>query len=94
MLTVLLYCCAECLRVLNVLSVLTVPLHCSDAAFRGASGNVATEDVVYMLDGLGIKHGVDLNKLLEASDFICSALGRDNQSHVAKAMKGKRPLPA
>jgi hydroxymethylglutaryl-CoA lyase len=57
---------------------------------RGASGNVATEDVVYMLDGLGIKHGVDLAKLLEASEFICAALGRDNQSHVAKALQGKR----
>jgi hydroxymethylglutaryl-CoA lyase len=43
-----------------------------------------------MLDGLGIQHGVDLPKLLEASDFICSALGRENQSHVAKAMACKR----
>lgn len=51
---------------------------------------MATEDVVYMLDGLGIKHGVDLAKLLEASEFICAALGRDNQSHVAKALQGKR----
>jgi hydroxymethylglutaryl-CoA lyase len=51
---------------------------------------VATEDVVYMLDGLGIKHGVDMTKLLEASEFICHALGRENQSHVAKALQGKR----
>lgn len=61
---------------------------------RGASGNVATEDVVYMLNGLGIQHGVNLDTLLEASDFICKALGRDNQSHVAKAMRGKRPVPS
>lgn len=61
---------------------------------RGASGNVATEDVVYMLDGLGIQHGVELPKLLEASDFICNALGRENQSHVAKALAGKRQQAA
>eukprot|EP00877_Chromochloris_zofingiensis_P001529 jgi/Chrzof1/11377/Cz05g34170.t1 len=57
---------------------------------QGASGNVATEDVVYMLDGLGIQHGVDMDKLLDASEFICNALGRENQSHVAKAMLGSR----
>ncbi|RHY30164.1 hypothetical protein DYB32_004558 [Aphanomyces invadans] len=47
---------------------------------KGASGNVATEDVVYMLHGLGIKTGVDLDKLLSAGDFISSVLGRPTNS--------------
>lgn len=83
----------------NILAALQMGISVVDASVAGlggcpyapgASGNVATEDVVYMLDGLGIKHGVDLPKLLEASDYICTALGRDNQSHVAKAMACKR----
>ena len=49
---------------------------------RGASGNVATEDVVYMLNGLGIKHGVDLEKLIEAGRSICKILGRPVMSKV------------
>ncbi len=42
---------------------------------KGASGNVATEDVVYMLNGLGVKTNVDLNQLMRAGDFICQHLG-------------------
>ncbi len=57
---------------------------------RGATGNVATEDVIYMLNGLGVRHGVDMAALLDASDFICTALGKDNASHVARAMLGAR----
>jgi len=57
---------------------------------KGASGNVATEDVVYMLDGLGIETGVDLAKVFEAGRFICAALGRDPTSKVAKALAAKR----
>ncbi len=57
---------------------------------KGASGNVATEDVVYMLDGLGIETGIDLGKLYEAGRFICEALGREPQSKVARAMAAKR----
>jgi hydroxymethylglutaryl-CoA lyase len=83
----------------NILAALQMGISVVDASVAGlggcpyapgASGNVATEDVVYMLDGLGIQHGVDLQKLLDASDYICTALGRDNQSHVAKAMACKR----
>jgi hydroxymethylglutaryl-CoA lyase len=83
----------------NILAALQMGISVVDASVAGlggcpyapgASGNVATEDVVYMLDGLGIQHGVDLHKLLEASDYICSALGRENQSHVAKALACKR----
>jgi isopropylmalate/homocitrate/citramalate synthase len=57
---------------------------------KGASGNVATEDVVYMLDGLGIETGVALDKVFEAGRFICDALGREPTSKVAKALAAKR----
>ncbi|MGH0185702.1 UNVERIFIED_CONTAM: hypothetical protein FKN15_018728 [Acipenser sinensis] len=52
---------------------------------QGASGNVATEDVVYMLHGLGIHTGVDLQKLMDAGVFICRALNRKTSSKVAQA---------
>lgn len=53
---------------------------------KGASGNVATEDLVYMLNGLGIEHGVDLDKLMAAGWFITDKLGRMNGSKVATAL--------
>ncbi|XP_020593186.1 hydroxymethylglutaryl-CoA lyase, mitochondrial-like [Phalaenopsis equestris] len=53
---------------------------------KGASGNVATEDVVYMLDGLGIETDVDLSKLMAAGDFICNHLGRESGSKTAVAL--------
>lgn len=53
----------------------------------GASGNVATEDVVYMLNGLGIHTGLDLDKLLDASYYIDDALERKSNSKVALAKK-------
>jgi len=53
----------------------------------GASGNVATEDVLYMLNGLGIETGVDLDKIVEAAWFISDVLGRAPRSKVANAMK-------
>lgn len=56
---------------------------------KGASGNVATEDVVYLLNGLGIRHGVDLDKLVQAGQFICDSLGRENGSKVAIALQNK-----
>ncbi|XP_004705165.1 hydroxymethylglutaryl-CoA lyase, mitochondrial [Echinops telfairi] len=52
---------------------------------QGASGNLATEDLVYMLAGLGIHTGVNLQKLLEAGTFICQALNRKTSSKVAQA---------
>lgn len=52
---------------------------------KGASGNVATEDVLYMLDGLGIETGVDLDRLINAGQGICDVLGKVNGSKVAKA---------
>ena len=61
----------------------------------GATGNVASEDVLYMLDGLGIKTGVDLHKLAEAGRFISETLGRDPTSKVARALAAKgRWLPS
>ena len=53
---------------------------------RGASGNVATEDVVYLLDGLGIATGVALGKLVTAGNAISAVLGRPTQSRDARAM--------
>ncbi|KAE8801024.1 hydroxymethylglutaryl-CoA lyase, mitochondrial-like [Hordeum vulgare] len=53
---------------------------------KGASGNVATEDVVYMLNGLGIKTGVDLGKVMAAGEFICKHLGRQSGSKAATAL--------
>ncbi|XP_061699083.1 hydroxymethylglutaryl-CoA lyase, mitochondrial isoform X1 [Syngnathoides biaculeatus] len=52
---------------------------------QGASGNVATEDVVYMLHGLGIQTGVDLTKLMDAGAFICRSLNKKTGSKVAQA---------
>lgn len=53
---------------------------------RGASGNVATEDVLYLLHGLGIQTGVDIYQIVAAGDMICKTLGRKNQSKVANAL--------
>lgn len=53
---------------------------------RGASGNVATEDVLYMLHGMGIPTGVDLQKVIGAGEFICKALNRTTNSKVARAL--------
>lgn len=55
----------------------------------GASGNVATEDVVYMLHGLGIKTGVDLDALVQTGNFISDQLGRGNGSKVGQAITAK-----
>lgn len=52
---------------------------------KGASGNVATEDVLYMLNGMGIETGIDMDKLLLAGQHICNVLGRVTGSRVAKA---------
>jgi hydroxymethylglutaryl-CoA lyase len=55
----------------------------------GASGNVATEDVLYLLDGLGIESGVDLDRLIAAGRFICDHLGRTPASRVAQARSAR-----
>ena len=57
---------------------------------KGATGNVATEDVVFMLHGMGIETGIDLDKLIDAGQFISDSLGRPNGSRVARAVLAKR----
>jgi len=57
---------------------------------KGATGNVATEDVVYLLHGMGIETGIDLDKLIDAGVFISAALGRKTGSRVATAVLNKR----
>lgn len=53
---------------------------------RGASGNVATEDVLYLMHGLGINTGIDIYKIVAAGEKICKVLNRKNQSKVANAL--------
>jgi hydroxymethylglutaryl-CoA lyase len=78
----------------NIYSALTMGLQVFDASVSGlggcpyapgATGNVATEDLLYMLNGMGIETGVDLDRLIAAGAFICEKLGRQTQSRVARA---------
>jgi len=78
----------------NILAVLELGVSTVDAAISGlggcpyapgASGNVATEDVLYMLDGMGIETGINLSNLVEAGDMISKHLGRQSNSKVALA---------
>jgi hydroxymethylglutaryl-CoA lyase len=57
---------------------------------RGATGNVATEDVIYMLQGMNVETNVDLDKLVRAGEYICGYLGRIPNSRVAQALINKR----
>ncbi len=57
---------------------------------RGATGNVATEDVLYMLEGLGVETGVDLHRVAAAGQFISDKLGRQTNSRVAYSIARKR----
>ena len=56
---------------------------------KGATGNVATEDVLYLFDGLGIETGVELQKIFETGQFICQALGREPASRVSRALAAR-----
>ncbi|MFZ5779767.1 MAG: hydroxymethylglutaryl-CoA lyase [Pseudomonadota bacterium] len=82
----------------NILAVLECGVAVFDTAVaglggcpyaKGASGNVGTEDVIYLLNGLGIEHGVDLESVAAAGRDICQALGREPASKVAQALKAK-----
>ncbi|XP_043641973.1 hydroxymethylglutaryl-CoA lyase, mitochondrial [Drosophila teissieri] len=55
---------------------------------KGASGNAATEDVVYLLHGMGLDTGVSLDKLIQVGRYICTELGRPSESKVNRAWKG------
>ncbi len=80
----------------NILACLEIGVSVVDASVgglggcpyaKGATGNVASEDVLYMLHGMGIETGVDLNKLINAGRFINAKLGRETQSRVARALR-------
>ena len=58
----------------------------------GATGNVATGDLLYLLDGLGVRHGVDLDAVIEAGEFIGAQLGRPTASRVARALLAQRTM--
>lgn len=82
----------------NLLAVLDLGIAVLDSAVaglggcpyaRGASGNVATEDVLYMLDGLGVATGVDLDGVAAAGAGICAVLGREPASKVARALAAR-----
>lgn len=83
----------------NIHACLQLGIHTFDASVaglggcpyaKGATGNVATEDVVFLLNGLGIHSGIDLDKLVDAAAFISGALGRKPVSRVANALLAKR----
>ena len=56
----------------------------------GASGNVASEDLLYMLNGMGVETGVDMERLISAGNFICNFLGRPSGSRAARAFAANR----
>jgi hydroxymethylglutaryl-CoA lyase len=60
---------------------------------KGATGNLASEDVLYLLDGLGIETGVDMTRLRAAGQYISDVLGRPPVSRVARALSARDPLP-
>jgi hydroxymethylglutaryl-CoA lyase len=60
----------------------------------GASGNVATEDVVWLLQGMGIETGVELDALVDTAAWISAELGREPASRVARAVLAKRAKAA
>jgi len=83
----------------NIYACLELGIHHFDASVaglggcpyaKGATGNVATEDVVFLLNGLGIDTGIDIDKLVDAGAFISGVLGRPPVSRVGKALLAKR----
>ncbi|EQM70674.1 hydroxymethylglutaryl-CoA lyase [Pseudomonas tohonis] len=57
---------------------------------KGATGNVATEDLLYLLNGMAIETGIDMDRLVDAGQRICAVLGKENGSRVARALLAKR----
>ena len=83
----------------NIYACLELGIHTFDASVaglggcpyaKGATGNVGTEDVLFMLDGLGIDTGVDLERLVDAAEFISSVLGRKPVSRTGNALLAQR----
>ncbi len=88
------------MAVANVFASLQFGLRCFDASVgglggcpyaKGATGNVATEDVVYLLHGLGHDTGIDLDRLVDTAAWISARLDRPPASRVARALLAKRP---
>jgi len=86
----------------NVLACLDLGVSAVDASVAGlggcpyapgASGNLATEDLVYMLEGLGIATGIDLDKLAAAGAIACAALGTSSRSRAALALAARKEVP-
>ena len=87
----------------NIYASLEMGVHTFDASAaglggcpyaKGATGNVATEDVLFMLDGLGIDTGIDLDALVDAGNYISQVLGRAPVSRAGKALLAKRAAAA
>ncbi len=83
----------------NILACLDLGVHVFDTSIaglggcpyaKGATGNVATEDVVFMLHGMGITTGIDLDQLVDAGAYISGVLGRAPASRAGKALLAKR----
>jgi hydroxymethylglutaryl-CoA lyase len=88
----------------NILTALGMGINVFDSSVAGlggcpyapgATGNVSTEDLVYMLHGMGVNTGVDLAELLEVGHYICAELQKLNQSKVARALecKSRKQIP-
>jgi hydroxymethylglutaryl-CoA lyase len=87
----------------NIYAALELGVHTFDTSVaglggcpyaKGATGNVASEDVVFLLDGLGIDSGIELNALVDAGAFISGVLGRPPVSRAGKALLAKREKAA
>ena len=87
----------------NIYACLEMGIHTFDASVaglggcpyaKGATGNVATEDVLFMLNGLGIDTGIDIDKLVDAGAYISGVIGRPPASRVGKALLAKREKAA
>jgi hydroxymethylglutaryl-CoA lyase len=83
----------------NIYASLEVGVHTFDSSVaglggcpyaKGATGNVGTEDVLFLLQGLGIQTGIDLDRLVDAADYISSVIGRRPVSRTGSAMLAKR----
>ncbi len=83
----------------NIYACLELGVHTFDASVaglggcpyaKGATGNVGTEDVLFMLNGLGIETGIDIDKLVDAAEFISNVLGRKPVSRSGNALLAKR----
>ena len=79
----------------NIFAALEYGVYCFDSAVaglggcpyaQGASGNVATEDVLYLMHGLGIETGIDIFQIVRIGELLCKKIGRKNQSKVANAL--------